>query len=39
MTLTKYRLSSFGLTDIGLVRDQNEDVWNALEEFGFFCPR
>ena len=37
MTLTKYHLSSFGLTDIGLIREQNEDVWNALEECGFFA--
>jgi PPM family protein phosphatase len=27
---------SFGITDIGLVRDHNEDVWAAYPEEGFF---
>ncbi|MBS0625039.1 MAG: serine/threonine-protein phosphatase [Verrucomicrobia bacterium] len=31
------RLKSFGLSDIGLVRPNNEDVWAALPEIGFFA--
>lgn len=30
------QLESFGITDIGLVRDHNEDVWAAYPEEGFF---
>lgn len=30
-------LKSFGLSDIGLNRLNNEDVWAALPEFGFFA--
>ncbi len=31
------RLKSFGLSDIGLQRPNNEDVWAALPEAGFFA--
>lgn len=31
------RLQSFGLSDIGLTRPNNEDVWTALPEIGFFA--
>ena len=30
-------LNSFGLSDIGLSRANNEDVWVALPEIGFFA--
>jgi PPM family protein phosphatase len=30
-------LKSFGLSDIGLTRPNNEDVWAALPEMGFFA--
>jgi protein phosphatase len=30
-------LESFGLSDIGVGRPNNEDVWAALPEFGFFA--
>lgn len=30
-------LSSFGITDIGPSRPNNEDVWTALPEIGFFA--
>ena len=36
MTCTQYRLASCGRSDIGLCREQNEDVWNSLEALGFF---
>lgn len=31
------KLSAFGLSDIGLCRSNNEDVWIALPEMGFFA--
>lgn len=31
-----YRVTAFGLSDIGLVRQNNEDTWAALEKLGFF---
>jgi len=31
------RLKSFGLSDIGLQRPNNEDVWASLPEIGFFA--
>jgi PPM family protein phosphatase len=31
------RLKSFGLSDIGLERPNNEDVWASLPEIGFFA--
>lgn len=31
------RLKSFGLSDIGLQRTNNEDVWASLPEIGFFA--
>ena len=30
-------IKSFGLSDIGLSRANNEDVWVALPEIGFFA--
>lgn len=30
-------LTSFGLSDVGLVRSNNEDVWSFLKESGFFA--
>jgi len=32
-----FRLKSFGLSDVGLVRSNNEDVWSFIEESGFFA--
>lgn len=32
-----YKVLAFGLTDIGLVRQNNEDAWGAVPEFGFFA--
>jgi len=32
-----FKLTSFGLSDIGLVRSNNEDVWSFLKESGFFA--
>ena len=34
--LMPYKLLAFGLSDIGLVRQNNEDVWAQLPEEGFF---
>lgn len=31
-----YKISAFGLTDIGLVRHNNEDYWGVLEKLNFF---
>ncbi len=31
------RLKSFGLSDIGLERQNNEDVWASIPELGFFA--
>lgn len=31
-----YKVSSFGLTDVGLVRQNNEDAWHRLEDLNFF---
>lgn len=33
----RFKLSSYGLSDIGLVRSNNEDVWSYLDESGFFA--
>jgi len=30
------KISFFGATDVGLVRDHNEDVWKAVQEKGLF---
>jgi len=35
--MTSLRLKSFGLSDIGLTRPNNEDVWIAYPEIGFFA--
>ncbi len=32
----KYKISSYGATDIGLVRQNNEDVWAQLPKLKFF---
>lgn len=32
-----YQISAFGLSDIGLMRTNNEDVWTELPEFNFFA--
>lgn len=32
-----YRVSAFGLSDIGLVRQNNEDYWAAMPELGFYA--
>ncbi len=37
MNFCNYKLSSFGLTDVGLVRTNNEDVFLSLKEHGFFA--
>lgn len=34
--LMPYTISAFGLSDIGLVRQNNEDVWGQLSELNFF---
>lgn len=31
-----YKIDSYGLSDIGHVRDNNEDVWTALPQYNFF---
>lgn len=31
-----FELASYGSSDIGLVRENNEDVWSSLPEHGFF---
>ena len=34
--LSTYKVSSFGRTDIGLVRQNNEDVWKSLSDHRFY---
>lgn len=34
--LMPYKIVAFGLTDVGLVRENNEDAWGAVPELGFF---
>src|SRR3990167_3458813 len=36
MNFRDFKLMSNGLSDIGLVRSNNEDVWSALNDYGFF---
>jgi PPM family protein phosphatase len=36
MQLMPYRLETFGISDIGLVRQNNEDIWAELPEYRFF---
>ncbi len=36
MNTTPYKLESFGISNIGLVRGNNEDVWAALPEKKFY---
>jgi serine/threonine protein phosphatase PrpC len=31
-----YKILAFGLSDVGLVRENNEDAWGAVPELGFF---
>lgn len=31
-----YQAVAFGLTDVGLVRPNNEDIWAQMPEYGFF---
>ncbi len=31
-----YKIQAFGLTDVGHVRDNNEDFWAELPDFNFF---
>ncbi len=35
--MEEFLLESFGLSDIGLVREKNEDVWLKLEKASFFA--
>lgn len=37
VNLMPYKLVSAGLSDIGLVRQNNEDVWAQLPQIGFFA--
>lgn len=32
-----YKVMAFGLSDVGLVRQNNEDAWGAVPEIGFFA--
>lgn len=34
--LMPFTIASFGLTDIGLVRQNNEDIWSAIPELNFY---
>jgi serine/threonine protein phosphatase PrpC len=34
--LTSYKIASFGRSDIGLVRENNEDVWESLADHHFY---
>ncbi len=31
-----YKVTSFGLSDVGLIRDNNEDVWYEMPDTGFY---
>ena len=35
--LMRYKVIASGVSDIGRVRQNNEDVWIALPEFGLYC--
>lgn len=35
--LMPYKIVAFGLSDVGLVRENNEDAWGAVPELGFFA--
>jgi len=37
MNAFEFKLDSYGLSDIGLVRSNNEDVWTSMREHGFFA--
>lgn len=37
VSLMPYKVLAFGLSDIGLVRQNNEDVWMELPSIGFFA--
>lgn len=36
MTKTIFKINSYGISDVGLVREQNEDRWAAFPEYGLF---
>jgi PPM family protein phosphatase len=37
MQLMRLKLESYGISDIGLVRQNNEDVWDKIPEYNFFA--
>ena len=37
MSIFNFYLDCYGLSDIGLVRSNNEDIWTCLEKYGFFA--
>lgn len=37
MQLIRFKLKSYGISDIGLVRQNNEDVWSSIPEYNFFA--
>lgn len=36
MLITKFKIDYFGISDVGLVREHNEDMWDAYPEEGLF---
>ena len=37
MSILHFQLECYGLSDIGLVRSNNEDLWTCIEKYGFFA--
>lgn len=37
MSIFDFNLDCYGLSDIGLIRTNNEDIWTSLENYGFFA--
>ena len=37
MSIFDFHLDCYGLSDIGLTRTNNEDIWTCLENYGFFA--
>ncbi|HSW86012.1 MAG TPA: Stp1/IreP family PP2C-type Ser/Thr phosphatase [Rhabdochlamydiaceae bacterium] len=37
MQLIRFKLKSYGISDIGLIRQNNEDVWSSIPECNFFA--
>ena len=37
MRIFDFNLDCYGLSDIGLMRPNNEDIWSCLEQYGFFA--